>query len=52
MTTVTKIFVILVCLFAFIFTPMAIQFAARSYKWRDLAQQYQDSAETAHAASE
>ncbi len=49
MTTLTKIFVILVCLFAFIFTPMAIQFAARSYNWRDLAEKYRDHSETALA---
>ncbi len=45
MTTVTKIFVILVCLFSFIFTPMAIQFAARTYDWQKLAMQNKDAAE-------
>lgn len=52
MTTLTKIFVILVCLFAFIFTPMAIQFAARTYDWRDLAIKYRDAAESAQAAAQ
>ncbi len=37
MTTTTKVFVILVCLFAFIFTPMAIQFAARTHNWQKIA---------------
>ncbi|NLX12025.1 MAG: hypothetical protein GXY44_00015 [Phycisphaerales bacterium] len=45
MTTVTKIFVILVCLFAFVFTPMAIVFAGRTYDWQRLAEQYKGSAE-------
>ncbi len=49
MTTTTKIFVILVCLFAFVFTPMAIGFAARTYDWRSLARLYQDAAESALA---
>ena len=50
MTTTTKIFVILVCLFAFIFTPMAIQFAAFSNDWRTLAMDYRDKAELYAAA--
>ena len=49
MTTTTKVFVILVCLFALIFTPLAIQFAARTYNWRQLAEGYRDQAETADA---
>ncbi len=49
MTTTTKIFVILVCLFAFIFTPMAIQFAGRSRDWRHLYLGLLDGAETAQA---
>lgn len=49
MTTVTKIFVVLVCLFAFIFTPLAISFAARTHNWRAHAERLQDVAETALA---
>ncbi len=49
MTTVTKIFIVLVCLFAFIFTPMVISFAARTRNWRLLAEQLQEFAETALA---
>lgn len=49
MTTVTKIFVILVCLFAFIFTPMAISFAARTYDWKAIAEQRLSTAQTAEA---
>jgi len=49
LTTVTKIFVVLVCLFAFIFTPMAIQFAARTSDWQQMAVQYQDAAQSAQA---
>jgi septal ring factor EnvC (AmiA/AmiB activator) len=49
LTTVTKIFVVLVCLFAFIFTPMAIQFAARTQDWQQMAIQNLDAAETAQA---
>lgn len=49
MTTITKIFVILVCLFAFIFTPLAIQFAAQTHNWRELAMSFRDDAETALA---
>ncbi len=50
MTTTTKIFVILVCFFAFVFTPMAIQFAARTYNWKALAEDYQNNAKTALAS--
>ena len=46
MTPVTKIFVVLVCLFAFIFTPLAISFVARSDNWKQLAQSWADQAET------
>ena len=49
MTTVTKIFVVLVCLFAFIFTPMAIQFAARTHDWKTLADDNAQNAITAMA---
>jgi len=49
LTTITKVFVILVCLFALIFTPLAIQFAARSHDWKSAAQSYYDLAETAQA---
>jgi hypothetical protein len=41
--------VILVCLFAFIFTPMAIQFAARTYNWKALAEYYDTQAKNAMA---
>lgn len=50
MTTTTKLFVILVCLFAFIFTPMAIQFAGRTHDWRQFAMNLQDAVQTAVAA--
>ncbi len=46
MTPVTKIFVVLVCLFAFIFTPLTIGFVAQSYHWRTLAEQYQETITT------
>lgn len=49
MTTTTKIFVILVSLFALIFTPLAIQFAARTHDWRQAAENFRDQAETAYA---
>lgn len=49
MTTTTKVFVILVCLFALIFTPLAIQFAAREVNWRKAAEDARDIAETAYA---
>jgi len=49
LTTTTKIFVILVCLFAFIFTPLAIQFAAFTNDWRMLAIDYRDQLETSMA---
>ena len=49
MTTTTKVFVILVCLFALIFTPMAIQFAAQTNNWRKLAEDWSDHAESAYA---
>jgi len=48
-TTTTKIFVILVCLFAFIFTPLAISFAARTNNWRSLANDYRSELEVAYA---
>jgi hypothetical protein len=43
-STTTKIFIVLVCLFAFLFTPMTIQFVARTHNWRKLAETYQDIA--------
>ncbi|HPD31268.1 MAG TPA: hypothetical protein PLL20_14850 [Phycisphaerae bacterium] len=46
MTPVTKIFVVLVCLFAFIFTPLTIGFVAQSYHWKALATQYQENMST------
>ena len=51
MTTTTKIFVILVCLFAFIFTPMAVLFASRVENYRALYENYRDAAATANAAA-
>jgi hypothetical protein len=48
-TTITKVFVILVSLFALIFTPLAIQFAARSHNWKATAESLRDQAETAYA---
>jgi hypothetical protein len=49
LTPVTKIFVVLVCLFAFIFTPLTIGFVAQSYNWKALAEQYNTKMETALA---
>jgi len=49
LTTITKVFVILVCLFALIFTPLAIQFAARSYNWKATSESLRDKLETAYA---
>jgi len=49
LTTTTKIFVILVCLFAFVFTPLAISFAARTHNWRALANDYRSELEIAYA---
>src|SRR5690606_15075274 len=53
LSTTAKIFIILVCLFAFIFTPLAIQFAARTHDWRQLAENWRDQAENdaAYASS-
>lgn len=45
MTTTAKIFIILVCLFAFIFTPLAIQFAAQTSNWKQLAETWRDQSE-------
>lgn len=45
MTTTAKIFIILVCLFAFIFTPLAIGFFAQTNNWKELAQSFQSQAE-------
>jgi len=39
----------LVCLFAFIFTPLAIHFGATTYDWKQLAEEYRQVAETALA---
>lgn len=52
MTTTTKVFVILVCLFAFIFTPMAIQFAGRTHNWRETAITNAEGWETALAQAQ
>lgn len=49
MTTITKIFVILVCLFAFIFTPLAVSFAARSNNWRKLSEEYSSELQLTYA---
>jgi hypothetical protein len=49
LTTVTKIFVVLVCLFAFIFTPMMISFASRTRNWKQAAEMLQEHAQTALA---
>jgi hypothetical protein len=53
LTTTTKIFIILVCLFAFIFTPLVIGYMAQNQNWKQLAQGFQDQAEneTAFARS-
>ena len=44
MSTTTKIFIVLVCLFAFLFTPMVIQFVAQTYNWKALAETYREVA--------
>ncbi len=44
MSTTTKIFIVLVCVFAFVFTPMTIQFVAQTHNWKKLAETYQDIA--------
>lgn len=44
MSTTTKIFIVLVCLFAFLFTPLTIQFAARVDDWKGLVEEYRDFA--------
>lgn len=49
MTTLTKIFVVLVCLFAFIFTPLAISFAARTHDWKAAAESLMENIESAKA---
>ena len=46
MTPVTKILVVLVCLFAFIFTPLTIGFVAQSYHWKTLAESYKGTIDT------
>ncbi len=49
MTTTTKIFVILVSLFSFVFVPLAISFAARTHNWRKLADDYRSELAIAYA---
>lgn len=49
MTTTTKIFVILVCLFSFVFVPLAVSFAARTHNWRKLADDYRSELAIAYA---
>lgn len=49
MTTTTKIFVILVCIFTFVFVPLAVSFSARTANWRQLAEDYRSELEIAYA---
>lgn len=49
MTTTTKIFVVLVCLFSFVFVPLAISFAAQTHNWRKLADEYRGELAIAYA---
>lgn len=49
MTTTTKIFVILVCVLTFIFTPLVIAYAAQKENWRQLANDYREELNIAYA---
>ena len=49
LTTTTKIFVILVCVFSFVFTPLAISYAAQKENWRQLANDYREELNIAYA---
>ena len=49
MTTTTKIFVILVCVLTFIFTPLVIAYAAQKENWRQLADDYRQEFNIAYA---
>ncbi|HRX83663.1 MAG TPA: hypothetical protein P5572_01445 [Phycisphaerae bacterium] len=45
MSTLTKIFVVLMVVFSIAFTMSTIGFVAKTNKWRDLAQKYRDEAQ-------
>jgi hypothetical protein len=49
LTTTTKIFVILVCVLTFIFTPLVISYAAQKENWRQLARNYREELNVAYA---
>jgi len=49
LTTTTKIFVILVCVLTFIFTPLVIAYAAQKENWRQLANDYREELNIAYA---
>jgi len=49
LTTTTKIFVILVCVLTFIFTPLVISYAAQKENWRQLANDYREELNIAYA---
>ena len=52
MTTTTKIFVILVCLFSFILTPLVISYAAQKENWRRLANDSRSELNIAYAGQQ
>ncbi len=52
MTTTTKIFVILVCIFSFILTPLVIAYAAQKENWRKLANDTRNELNIAYAGQQ
>ncbi len=52
MTTTTKIFVILVCIFSFILTPLVIAYAAQKENWRKLANDTRAELNIAYASQQ
>lgn len=44
MSTTTKIFIVLQCLLVLIFTPMTIQFVARTHNWKEVAEEFRKTA--------
>jgi regulator of replication initiation timing len=49
LTTVTKIFVVLVCLFAFVFTPLVVGLTAHMTNWKAVAMDLEEQAQNAIA---
>ena len=49
MSTLTKLFVLLLVVFSIAFTMMTISIVARTSEWRDLAEQYREHAKSADA---